>query len=70
MPETRPEMQENRADCELTRETDGYMIEVSSEVAAKARGTPVMPLWAERQCHRLVHLPRSSSLVEDVMRMQ
>ena len=58
MPETQPEMQENRGDSELLRETDGHTLEVSTEaVAAKARDIPVMPPLAERQRHRLVHLP-------------
>ena len=48
VPETQPEMQENRADPELLRETDGDMLEVSTEtVAAKARGIPVMPTAAQ-----------------------
>ena len=51
-------MQENRGDRELLLETDGDTLEVSTEaVTAKARGIPVMPPLAERQRHRLVHLP-------------
>ena len=58
VPEPRPELQENRGDRELLRETDGDTLEVSTEAAAaKARGIPVLPPLAERQRHRLVHLP-------------
>ena len=52
------EQQANPGDRELLRESGGDMLEVSTEaVAAKARGVPVMPPLAERQRHKLVHLP-------------
>ena len=58
MPEPQPEQQENRGDGELLRETDGETLGVSTEaVAAKARGNLVTRPLAERQWHRLVHLP-------------
>ena len=41
-----------KADRELPRETEGHMLEVSTEaLAAKARGTPVKLPPAERQRH-------------------
>ena len=44
---------------ELIRETDKDMLEVSGEAgAASAPGIPVVPPFAGRQKHRLVHLPK------------